>query len=247
MMNAVDYGALDRARIEAWSDEEIVQRVLGGDLVLFEILMRRHNQRIYRAVRSILKDDFETEDVMQETYVRAYEHLAQFEGRARFSTWITRIAVNESIKRSALRRRLDPLDVGIPEREEDVMPTLPQNELTPESDASRSEMASVLEAAILALPDGYRSVVMLRDIEEMNTAETADALSLSEANVKVRLHRAHELLRDQLMAMVGAASIGAFLFHAPRCDKVVRNVLDILEGKTTRSRTSERSDKASIR
>lgn len=228
MANPADREVLDRARIEGWSDEAIVQRVLDGELLLFEILMRRHNQRISRAIRSILRDDSETEDVMQETYVRAYEHLAQFEGRARFSTWITRIAVNESIKRSALRRRFDPLDVGMPEREENVMPEAPHIEPTPESDASRNEMASVLEAAILALPDGYRAVVMLRDIEEMNTAETAEALLLSEANVKVRLHRAHELLRDQLMAMAGAASSGAFLFHAPRCDKVVGKVLDIL-------------------
>ena len=94
---------LERARAEGWADEEIVRRILQGDLVLFELLMRRHNQRVYRAIRSILRDDSESEDVMQEAYVRAYEHLAQFEGRAKFSTWLTRIAVNEALKRLAAR------------------------------------------------------------------------------------------------------------------------------------------------
>ena len=96
--------------VENWTDEHIVERVVQGDGLLFEILMRRHNQRIYRAIRGILRDDFECEDVMQETYVRAFEHLAQFEGRAKFSTWLTRIAVNEAIKRSIARGKLDPLD-----------------------------------------------------------------------------------------------------------------------------------------
>src|SRR6476620_4043224 len=101
---------LERARVEGWPDEEMVSRVLEGDLGLFELLMRRHNQRLYRAIRSILRDDSESEDVMQDAYVRAYEHLAQFEGRAQFSTWLTRIAVNEALKRLAARGKLDPLD-----------------------------------------------------------------------------------------------------------------------------------------
>ena len=96
--------------VEDWTDEHIVQRVLQGEVLLFEVLMRRHNQRIYRAIRSILREDSECEDVMQETYVRAFEHLAQFEGRAMFSTWLTRIAVNEAIKRSVARGKLDPLN-----------------------------------------------------------------------------------------------------------------------------------------
>lgn len=216
---------LERARTEDWTDEEIVRRVLNGDVLLFELIMRRHNQRIYRAIRAILRDDSEVEDVMQETYVRAYEHLAQFEGRSRFSTWMTRIAVNESIKRCISRGRFDPLDVENLEPEEEVMPVFQQHSQTPESNASRRELASMLERAILALPDGYRAVVMLRDIEEMSTADTAEALSLSAANVKVRLHRAHELLRDELLAMAGAASGEAFGFHASRCDRVVQDVL----------------------
>lgn len=224
----VESQILERARVEGWSDEEIVRRVMEGDVLLFELLMRRHNQRIYRAIRSILRDDSETEDVMQETYVRAYGHLGQFEGRARFSTWLTRIAVNESIKRAVLKGRMNPLQHEPSDKEDDVMAEYRCDPATPESNASRSEMTSMLEQAILALPDAYRTVVMLRDIEEMSTAETAEVMSLTESNVKVRLHRAHELLRDELMSMAGAASAQAFDFHASRCNRVVRSVLDRL-------------------
>ena len=216
---------LEQARAESWTDEDIVGRVLAGEVVLFELLMRRHNQRIYRAIRSILRDDSETEDVMQETYVRAFEHLGQFEGRARFSTWLTRIAVNEAIRRSIARGKLDPLEPEIVEREDQGMPAFQQPSPTPESNASQSELRSILEKAVLALPDGYRAVVMLRDIEDMSTADTAEALSLSEANVKVRLHRAHELLRDELLNMTRSANAQAFGFHATRCDRVVQAVM----------------------
>ncbi|HEX8711908.1 MAG TPA: RNA polymerase sigma factor [Terracidiphilus sp.] len=209
----------------AWSDEEIVRRVLEGDALLFEILMRRHNQRIYRAVRSILRDDSECEDVMQETYVSAYTHLAQFEGRAKFSTWLTRIAVNESIKRANARGRLDLLDWEEHGREDDgTMSPFQSGSPTPEADASRGELSGLLEEAILALPLPYRAVVMLRDLEELSTSETAEALSLTDSNVRVRLHRAHELLREDLLARVGASSSEAFGFHANRCDRVVQAV-----------------------
>jgi RNA polymerase sigma-70 factor (ECF subfamily) len=221
---------MEQAQREQWTDEEIVARILAGDVMVFEILMRRHNQRIYRAIRSILRGDEEAEDVMQETYVRAYEHLSQFEGRARFSTWITRIAVNESIRRLRMRNRVEPLAPEEVEREYDAMPANQETSPTPEAQASRRQLASLLEKAVLALPDGYRSVVMLRDIEDMSTAETAEALSLSESNVKVRLHRAHELLRDELLAMTHAAGAEAFGFHAIRCDRVVKAVMERLVG-----------------
>ena len=124
---------LEKARVEGWTDEEIVQRVLKGDLVLFELLMRRHNQRVYRAIRSILRDDSESEDVMQEAYVRAYEHLAQFEGRAQFSTWLTRIAVNEALKQLTARGKLDQLDEERYEGEDGSMPAFRSNSPTPEA------------------------------------------------------------------------------------------------------------------
>jgi RNA polymerase sigma-70 factor (ECF subfamily) len=219
---------LEIAHVEGWADEEIVRRILHGDLALFELLMRRHNQRVYRAIRSILRDDSESEDVMQDAYVRAYEHLAQFEGRAQFSTWLTRIAVNEALKRLAARGKLDPLDEERYEEEDGTMP-FQSNSPTPESNASNSELKSLLEEAILTLPVAYRAVTVLRDVEEMSTAETAEVLSITETNVKVRLHRAHELLRGALFARVGANSTRAFGFHASRCDRVVHAVFERLD------------------
>ena len=222
---------LERARIEGWTDDEIVRRVLEGDLPLYELLMRRHNQRVYRAIRSILRDDSECEDVMQEAYVRAYEHLHQFEGRAQFSTWLTRIAVNEALRRLAARGRMDPLDMPF-DGEDDPMLLTVTDARTPELHASRAEAAALLEQAILALPQAYRAVLMLRDVEEMSTAETAEALSLTESNVKVRLHRAHDLLREELYARAGATAPQAFGFHAVRCDRVVGAVLERLQARS---------------
>ena len=221
-------GILERASAEGWTDVELVRRVLDGDLALYEQLMRRHNQRVYRAVRSILREDGECEDVMQEAYVRAYEHLAQFEGRAQFSTWLTRIAVNEALRRLSARGRLDSMDENA-DGEGEIAGGLVSAGATPETQAARKEGAVMLEEAILALPAGYRTVLMLRDIEEMSTAETAEALSLTESNVKVRLFRAHELLREELYARAGASSAQAFGFPATRCDRVVSAVLERLQ------------------
>lgn len=220
---------LERARLEQWSDDEIVRRVREGDLALFELLMRRHNQRVYRAIRSILRDDAECEDVMQDAYVRAYEHLGQFEGRAQFSTWLTRIAVNEALKRLAGRGRTETLDWGRLDGEDDTMMEPASGAPSPEANASRNELGGVLEDAILALPAGYRAVLMLRELEGMSTAETAQALGLTEANVKVRLHRAHALLRNQLYALAGAGAARAFAFPAVRCDRVVQAVMSRLQ------------------
>ena len=214
--------------VENWTDENIVERVLLGDGLLFEILMRRHNQRIYRAIRGILRDDSECEDVMQETYVRAFEHLAQFEGRAKFSTWLTRIAVNEAIKRSIARGKLDPLDKENLDGDHEAMLVTDKNTPSPESNAARIELAALLEESILALPPAYRTVLMLRDLEEMSTSETAQVLSITDTNVKVRLHRAHDLLRTELMSRAGASGPQAFMFPATRCNRVVEAVFQRL-------------------
>ena len=214
--------------VQDWTDEHIVERVLQGEVLLFEVLMRRHNQRIYRAIRSILRDDSECEDVMQETYVRAFEHLAQFEGRARFSTWLTRIAVNEAIKRSIARGKFDPLDSEDPEGDHQAMQAPDQKTPSPELHAARGELSAFLEDSILALPAPYRTVLMLREIEEMSTSETAEVLAITDTNVKVRLHRAHELLRTELMSRAGASSPQAFIFPATRCNRVVDAVFQRL-------------------
>lgn len=213
---------LARTKTESLTDEDVVSRVLAGETALYEIIMRRYNQRLYRVVMAILRNDAEAEDVMQDAYVRAYQHLAQFAGRSRFSAWLTRIAVNEALARLQKSSRLQELEAMVPQEMESILVSTGDS---PEQQASNSELAHLLEGAVLSLPDSYRSVFMMRDVEEMSTAETATALDLTEENVKVRLHRAHALLRKDLYAKVGKGRTSAFSFMAPRCDRVVRIVL----------------------
>lgn len=204
------------------SDADVVRRVRDGDRASFEILMRRHNQRIYRAVRAILRDESEVEDVMQQAYINAYTHLDQFEDRAQFSTWLTRIAVNEALAR---RQKLGstPFAGGA-----DVEETVVSRQPTPEHLAYAGELQRVLEGAVDGLPDAYRAVFMLRDIEGLSTSETSDALDLGEEAVKTRLHRARAMARRSVAAQLGEAAAGAFQFLAPRCDRVVAFVLERL-------------------
>lgn len=213
---------LEAARVEAWSDERVVEQVLAGETALYEILMRRYNQRLYRVVRAILREDDETEDVMQDAWVRAYQHLDQFEGRASFATWLTRIAVHEALARLRRRNRFTSLEAGDDEGEGAVMlaTTLPD----PEQNRLQGEVGGLLEAAILSLPEMYRTVLVLRDVEDLNTAETAAALEISEENVKVRLHRGRALARKALMTRVGASARTALPFMGQRCDRIVAGV-----------------------
>lgn len=214
--------ALDRAL----PDEEIVRRVADGETDLFELLMRRHNTRVYRAVRSLLRDEDEAEDAMQQAYVSAFLHLRDFAGGARFSTWLTRIALNEALGRLRRRRPLVALDAV---REEPAMP--PDPPPTPEGDAARRELGALLEQAIDGLPEIYRTVVVLRDVEGMSTGEAADALGIAEDAVKTRLHRARAMLQERVTALAGEGLGAAFPFYAPRCDRVVRCVMERLSGQ----------------
>jgi RNA polymerase sigma-70 factor (ECF subfamily) len=202
------------------SDEEVVDRVRTGDTRLFELLMRRHNQRLYRAARAILRDEAEVEGVLQETYVRAFTHLDQFRGLAKFATWLTRIAVHEALHRCRDRRRFADLDDGMDE--------LQSADAGPEEHAFRGELRQLLEASIDRIPAGFRAVFVLRDVEGLSTAETAACLSIPEETVKTRLHRARQLLRRQLDPVLGTAVKEAFAFGFERCDRVVAAVLQRL-------------------
>jgi RNA polymerase sigma-70 factor, ECF subfamily len=213
---------------QALSDEQIVERVLAGETAMFEILMRRYNQRIYRMTRSVLRDDDEAEDVMQDAYFRAYEHLYQFAGRSAFSTWLTRIALHEALARKARRGRYDELD-AIQEAKGDSTMVLKSEKPDPEEDVAQLELRGLLENAIEGLPEAFRTVVMLREVEEMNVAETAATLGLSEALVKTRLHRAHAMLRRDLHARARGRLTDLYAFHAVRCDRVVKTVFERIE------------------
>ncbi len=203
------------------TDEEIVVRVRAGEPHLFELIMRRHNQRIYRAARAILRDEGEAEDVMQDAYVRAYEHLREFEGRARFSTWLTRIAVHEALGRRRRGRRFEPIEAHAQETQS--MSNAPR--FSPEQQASDGEMRVVLEKAIDGLPDDFRAVFVLRAVEEMSGAETAECLGIPEETVKTRLFRARSRLQETLLEALEPAAPGAYEFHLSRCDRVVAAVL----------------------
>ncbi|HKU21366.1 MAG TPA: RNA polymerase sigma factor [Terriglobales bacterium] len=193
--------AMEQANVSDSSDEDLVQKILQGDVLLFEIIMRRHGQRLYRVARGILRNKWEAEDVMQAAYVRAYQHLSQFAGRAKFSTWLTRIAVHEALNRLEERARVRYI-------EEMSGPESPASDMvrcqdpTPEQSVCSREHARMLQRAVQALPPKYRVVVMMRDLEEMSVAETATCLDITEENVKVRLHRARAMLRSALYARV---------------------------------------------
>ena len=204
-----------------YTDEEVVRRVLEGDTALYELLMRRYNERLYRAARAITKNDGEAEDVMQQAYVDAFANLRQFNGRARFATWLTRIAINEALACVRRTRRYEPFDHD----REDVAPLgqpLPED---PERLASAGELREVLEWAIDRLPDGAREVYVLRELQELTTAETADLLDVSEDVVKTRLSRARAALRRVLLGRTGGTPKDAFRFYRPRCDRMVADVL----------------------
>ncbi len=218
---------LERAKLEDWSDEEVVKRVLAGETALYELLMRRHNQRLYRVARAILRDDAEAEDVMQDAYVRAYRSLSGFEGRAKFVTWLTRIAVNEALARSRKHFRFRSLDAS-DEMNGDDMDAVMSTGRNPEQETYDRELASVLQKAVLTLSDEHRVVFVLRDVEGLSTEETAKCLNLTQDNVKVRLHRAHAALRKHFSGAIGATASSCFQFHAARCDRVVANVFQTL-------------------
>ena len=201
------------------TDEEIVARVRAGEVALFEHLMRRHNPRVYRTARAILHNEAEAEDVMQDAYVRAYEHLGEFEGRAQFSTWLTRIAVNEALARVRRAKRFDSLESRT---EEADMST--QSGPSPEQQASDVEMRSVLESAVAKLPDDFRHVFVLRAVEGMSGAETAASLGIREDTVKTRLHRARGRLQEMLLESIEPTLPSVYAFHLTRCDRVVAAV-----------------------
>lgn len=219
---AFSFGESNRVDI---TDEEVVRQVLAGSTACFEILMRRYNQRLFRVVRGILSSDEETEDVLQEAYVNAFEHLAQFAGRASFSTWLTRIAVHEAFARLRRQQRMLPMDFSTVDNQ-----SLLTDEQLPDVllQASNHELGQLLAQAIATLPRELRVVFTLRMVEGLDTHETAACLELSESNVKVRLHRARALLRKQIDATIGVTARRLFEFDGERCDRIVHAVLSRL-------------------
>lgn len=215
----------------ALSDAEIVRRVREGESALFEVLMRRHNQRLYRAARSVVQDESEAEDVMQQAYINAFTHLHQFEERSLFSTWMTRITLNEAFSRRRKLRQSALMAEPRADAESDrgmPMDSVTSGQPDPERQAYAGELRRVLEGAVDALPETYRTVFMLRDVEGLSTEEAGEGLGLSQDAVKTRLHRARAMIRRSVSARLGAEAADAFAFPATRCDRVVRSVLAVI-------------------
>jgi RNA polymerase sigma-70 factor (ECF subfamily) len=208
-------------------DHELIAGVRKGDAASFEKIMRRYNQRVFRAARSVLRNDTEAEDVVQETFVRAYRHLGDFEERSSLGTWLTRIAVNEALSRLRRSRLFGALENDKDQNEKES--SVKSTQQGPEEEASSRELRSVLVAAIDSLPEDFRTVFVMREIEGLSTLETSEALQLSSEAVRVRLHRARSALRASVEKQLGQEVRSLFEFAGTRCDAMVTRVFRELD------------------
>ena len=209
-------------------DVELAWRVAEGDQAAFRQLMRRHNRVLYRTARSILKDDAEAEDALQEAYLRAFRAIGNFRGDAKLSTWLVRIVANEALARLRKRARaaqaipITHCGVDLEAAEEHMNESLPEQ---PEHAALRAQTRRLLEAKIDQLPDAFRTVFVLRAVEELSVEETAAALDIPEATVRTRFFRARSQLREAISREVDCAIEDAFAFDGARCDRIVAAVM----------------------
>jgi len=215
------FGYPQKSIISSISDNEVVARVLNGEKDLYAIIVRRYNERLYRVGISMINDDTEIEDAMQTAYISAYENLGKFAYKAAFSTWLTRILINECILRLKKRRSFVFLNKKIVNNEHYQEQTMETQ--TPVIRMLNSELKLKLEEAIRQLPEKYRLVFVMREIEGMSVAETQACLNISEVNVKVRLNRAKALLKNSLSLYYNKDEI--FHFHLSRCDEMVERVM----------------------
>lgn len=218
------------AESSAGDDAVLVGRILGGERAAFEELMRAHNAALFRAARAIVRDDADAEDVLQEAYLAAYRHLAEFRGDARLSTWLTRIVINQALGRLRARRRdnvfalLDDRPPGAAEPMERAMDEDPH--ASPEVGAMRAELRRLLEKKIDVLPLAFRTAFVLREVEEMTIEEAAECLGVPAATVRTRVFRARAMLRESLAEEMDMATAGVFAFAGARCDRIVAGVLE---------------------
>ncbi|QHL87543.1 RNA polymerase sigma factor [Nibribacter ruber] len=207
-----------------YSDAEVVERVLHGEKELYEVLMRRHNQKLYRAIRSYLQEVADAEDAMQDTYLLAYERLAQLKNHLFFSTWLIRIGINVALGKLRDQKKLMANAVE-PGMLVDLATTYLQavNYLSPEQNIIRQEIKQELEAAIDRIPEKYRIVYILREVEGMSLQEVVHCLDISESNTRVRLHRAKEMLKTSLGSLFDQST--AYAFGSTHCDELVERVM----------------------
>lgn len=201
-----------RAAVAELEDRDIIARVVAGDHAAFEVLVRRYNQRLYRAARAITRSDADAEDVLQQAWLGVFRNLSQFRGDAAFATWATRIAVHEAI---ALTRKR-PVIADVVDAASDV---------APDADLARARIGALLETCLANIPQGNREVMVLRDVLELDTAETAACLGLSEEAVRVRLHRARAAIAAALTEQLADHAREIYQFDGARCDRVTAHVM----------------------
>jgi RNA polymerase sigma-70 factor, ECF subfamily len=209
-------------------EPEIIARVARGDQHAFETLMRRHNSKLFRVARAILKHDADAEEALQDAYLDAYRHIKDFEGAARLDTWLTRIVINQALMRLRKRRR-DRVVVPFVDARDDASqpePAIPDRHAESATDrVLRGEIRQLLERQIDQLPDTFRVVFVMREVQEMSTEEIADVLGIPVATVRTRLFRARTLLRAAIAREVDVATLDVFRFDGERCDRIVQQVL----------------------
>ena len=216
-----------RASPAVLDDAELARRALARDPDAFRTIMQRHNRRLYRIARSVLRNSTEAEDAVQEAYVSAFAHLASYRGKSSLSAWLSRIAMNEALGR--LRRQRSTVDIATLEEartEAEIIqfPLLAQND-DPERTMAQRQILQLVEQATDNLPDAYRLVFVTRVIEGMSVEETAELLGIKPETVKTRLHRARQLVRDQLNKQIGPVLMDAFPFAGRRCERMTGVVM----------------------
>ncbi len=216
------------------TDLELTRRAARGDERAFEAIMRRNNRALYRAARSILRDDADAEDAVQDAYWRAYRAIGTFQGESKLSTWLTRIVINEALQKMRKRKQ----DSGTAPRENIVNFEARLNEAaseadTPERAAARAQTRRLIEHKIDELPAAFRTVFVLRALEEMSVEETAACLDIPEATVRTRYFRARGLLRQALASEIDGVFEEAFAFAGERCDRIVSSVLARIRAERT--------------
>lgn len=205
------------------SEALIIEKIVNGEIELFEILMRRHNELLFRTIRGYINSESDVQDIMQDTYIKAFEKLYQFRSEAKFSTWLIRIGINEALQR---KRKTSNYNTIALQQDNKLLQIEDQNIMDPERKTIYNESTVFMEKAIDTLPEKYKIVYMLKEVEGIEISEICDCLNLSNSNVKVRLHRARIMLRDSILGLTDHSSI--FDFGNTKCDKIVDNVLERL-------------------
>ncbi|HEY8050348.1 MAG TPA: RNA polymerase sigma factor [Ramlibacter sp.] len=207
---------------EGIADSELAARVASGDGAAFELLMRRHNRRLYRIARSVLRDDADAEDALQESYLAAYRAIGAFRGESSLATWLSRLVLNRCLARYRRQQRRDNIVAIVPQGDDDGGEA---NTETPDRSLVRVQLRSLLQRRLDELPEAFRTVFVLRCVEELSVEETAELLAIPEATVRSRHFRARSLLREALAQDVDVAEQALMGFGGERCDRIVAEVL----------------------